>query len=67
MKTNTYLYGDVEVPKIPQNIIDTRVELLKVELNKELDKSYMNRDMTRLTDIANAIEFWEKLNDNTSN
>ena len=65
MKDNSYLYGDnVEVPTIPQDIIDKRVELLKAHLEKLLNHSYYTRDTTRVNKVIKAIDFWEKINDN---
>ncbi len=63
MKDTKYLYGDVEVPIIPQEIIDERVKLLSEHLEKLLNHSFHIRDTQRCTDIFKAIAFWEKLNE----
>ena len=62
MKKNEYLYGDVEVPPIPQEIVDERIELLSGYLAELLDQSFHTRDTQRCTDIFKAITFWEKIN-----
>jgi len=63
MKSNSYLYGeDVEVPLIPQEVIDERLELLKVHLAKLLNHSYHIRDGNRVNKILSAIDFWESIN-----
>ena len=62
MKSNEYLYGeDAEVPEIPAEIKMRRVEILKEQLEIELDKHYGKRNQKRVRDIMNAIEFWENI------
>jgi len=64
MKTNEYLYGEnVNVPEIPNGIIEQRVELLKANLEKLLEHSYHTRDNNRVTATFDAIKFWENIND----
>jgi len=59
---NMYLYGTEEVPKIPQEIIDGRLDILNNNLRKLLNDSYLERDRVRVNKILKAIEFWKKLN-----
>ncbi len=64
MKTNEHLYGEgVVVPEIPQNIVDERIELLKIQLARLLDHSYYTRNGVRVKEIIDAISFWESIND----
>ena len=63
MKTNARLYGEgVVVEPIPQDVIDKRVELLNIQLTKELDVHYTKRDSGRANDIIKAIKFWQEIN-----
>ncbi len=65
MNTKEYLYGvDADVPDVPAEVTVRRIEILNEELAEELDKHYFVRDNTRVYDIAKAIDFWEKINDN---
>ena len=62
-KTNEYLYGEgVEVPLIPQEIVEARVIALQKHLSKLLDHSYYTRNGKRCNDIIHAISFWENIN-----
>ncbi len=64
MQTKEYLYGEgVSVPDIPKEVVDTRVALLRANLERLLEHSFHTRDTRRCTEIFGAISFWEKLND----
>jgi len=64
MKSNSYLYGDdVFVPVIPADVVMRRIELLNEHLAELLEVHYLNRDTVRCNDIAKAIKFWERVND----
>ena len=59
---NEYLYGSgVVVPKIPEDVINIRLELLNSSLSKILDHSYHIRDNDRVAAILKAIDFWSKI------
>lgn len=59
-----YLYGkDIEVPEIPAELIMRRVELLKENRCELLKVDLHTRDGNRITNITNAITFWETLNE----
>ena len=61
--TNEYLYGeDIEVPNIPEDIINRRIKLLNRHLKRLLDVSYRERDLKRVSDILKAIKYWETIN-----
>lgn len=58
-----YLYGkDVKVPKVPQSLINKRVELLNKNLGELLDVSWRVRDASRVNRIVKAISFWQNIN-----
>lgn len=59
--SNTYLYGQEEVPKIPLEVIDERLRLLNANLKKELNVHYTIRDAHKCNAIYKAIEFWRKM------
>lgn len=64
MKNNEYLYGEgIEIPNIPKDIANNRIDKLYEHLNKRLDVFYPERDNRRINDIMEAIKFWKKLRD----
>ncbi len=64
MKKQEYLYGDVEVCTIPEDVIMRRVEALKDHLDELLKIDYSARDFNRVNNIVKAISFWENINEN---
>lgn len=64
MKTNGWLYGEgVEVPPIPKGIAQERIDLLKINLEKQVNLNFMERETQQINDILKAIKYWEKLRD----
>ena len=64
MKTNEYLYGkDITVPKIPQEVIDSRIDCLKKHRAKLFMVPMLARDTNRYNKVIQAIDFWESIND----
>lgn len=62
MRTNSYLYGEaVEVPVVSKAMCEKRIKLLKINLEKQLDKPYMVRDNNKVKHIMEAISFWNAL------
>jgi len=62
LKSNSYLYGDAEVPEIPADIIMRRVELLEDNLCELLKTPYQTRDSARVAAVMKARTFWTSLN-----
>lgn len=60
---NHYLYGDHVPAKISKDVIKNRVDILNVQLTKELDINYRHRDVIKVNKLINAIDFWERIND----
>jgi len=56
-----YLYGTEDVPKIPQDVIDGRLDLLNINLRILLTDSYLVRDRVRVNKILKAMTFWKRL------
>lgn len=64
MKTNGWLYGEgVGVPPIPKEIAQERIDLLKINLEKQVNLNFMDRETQQINDILKAIKYWEKLRD----
>jgi len=64
MTKTEYLYGTEEVPMIPKEIIEKRINILNRNLEKLLKVSYMKREQERINKILKAINFWKDLNSN---
>lgn len=57
-----YLYGeDVEVPSVSLEVIERRIKLLELNLERLLDHSFFTRDERRVDAVLKAIKFWERL------
>ena len=58
-----YLYNVEEehVPKIPEDIIKKRIQLLETNLKNLLDVHYLKRDSKRINSVLKAIEFWKNI------
>ncbi len=62
MKTNCHLYGEgVDVPKLDNDVMLKRIDLLSENLRKLLDHSYWTRDGGRVNDVLKAIDFYRNL------
>jgi len=59
--SNLYLYDTEEVPELPKEIIDERINLLKKHLAVLLDHSYHTRDNYKVASVLKAISFWEDI------
>jgi len=62
LSKNLYLYGKEEVPEIPEEIIQQRINILQLNLKDILNISWEKRDDERANKIIKAIEFWENIN-----
>ena len=64
--SSDYLYGkDVEVPDIPDDVIFSRVSLLREHLSKLNKIPFAERtydDIKQTNDVSKAIRFWNDLN-----
>ncbi len=63
MKTNNWLYGTEDVPSIPQDIIDKRLDLLNDRLRKLNELNYKVRNNELRHEVIRAIQFWQEIND----
>lgn len=67
MHSNEFLYGeDVEVPELDALVITRRIELLKDNLELELEKPYMQRSTYKIIAIEKAIRWWENMSRGTT-
>jgi hypothetical protein len=62
MLTNEYLYGDNEIPEVPEYIIMRRVEILEERLEEVLAVHYTRRDLKLERELLKAISFWRNIN-----
>jgi len=63
MLTNLKLYGTEDVPKIPKEIVDVRLELLNKHLDKLLSVHFMEQDNNTISEVLKAKAHWAKLRD----
>ena len=61
MLSNKLLYGTDDVPPIPKEVADERVELLRENLKREMDKPLMRQNNNTQYQILKAIRFWYKV------
>lgn len=61
MKTDKYLYGDMEIDPVPMEVIDQRVEALTANRKRLLEVDIETRDFVRIKAIQDAISFWIEL------
>jgi len=61
--TDKYLYDTDDVPKIPDDVIDARLNLLRMHLKKLLEPHFMEQDVYKIADVHRAVAFWEKRKD----
>jgi len=63
MRTNRELYGTDDVPVIPKEVANERLELLKSNLSGLLEVHYMHQDNDLINAVQRAIKHWERLRD----
>ena len=63
MPTNLELYGTEDVPKVPAEVCNQRLELLKERLEGLLSVHYMKWDNETMNKVQKAIVFWTKMRD----
>ena len=63
MKSNKELYGTENVPQVPQEIANKRLELLRIRLHDLLSVHYMEQNTHLINEVQKAIKFWEALRD----
>ena len=63
MGTNLELYGTTDVPVIPKEVANERLELLKSNLSGLLCVHYMDQDNDLINAVQKAIKHWEQLRD----
>jgi len=61
MHLNNYLYNTTNVPTIPEEVINTRIELLNANLTKLLAEPWQTRNAKRVSAVLKAISFWRNL------
>ena len=61
MLSNEILYGTDDVPPIPKEVADARIELLRENLKREMDKPLMRQNNNTQYQILKAIRFWYKV------
>jgi len=63
MRTNRELYGTDDVPVIPKEVANERLELLKSNLSGLIEIHYMEQDNDLICAVQRAIGHWTKLRD----
>ena len=61
MISDKELYGTENVPPVPKEIADKRIDLLMDNLERELAKPFDEQDPFIEYEIMKAIRFWRKL------
>ena len=61
MLTNKTLYGCDHVPPIRKEDADARIEMLKLNLEREMSKPVMNQSNFIQYEILKAIRFWKRM------
>ena len=61
MKSNSYLYGTDDVPPIPVEVCDERIELLMAHRDKLQSVKREHRAYMQLNAVVSAISFWDSL------
>ena len=59
--SNEYLYGDVDVPPLPADVIMRRITMLEDHKAELYEVPYMQRDTKRIRAIEKAVKFWERV------
>ena len=63
MLSNYELYGTDDVPQIPKEIANERIELLNTHLDKLLAVHYLKQDQVLINNVLDAKKHWAKLRD----
>jgi len=63
MITNEELYGTTDVPRVPVEVCDGRLALLKGRLKAQMSLHYSKQDNALVTKLTKAIKFWYQLRD----
>ncbi len=63
MLSNYELYGTDDVPQIPKEIANERIELLNIHLDKLLAVHYLKQDQVLINNVLDAKKHWAKLRD----
>jgi len=63
MLTNKELYGTEDVPLVPKEVCNTRLELLKERMAELLSVHYLVQDNSTINEVEKAIKFWTTLRD----
>jgi len=63
MRTNIELYGTTDVPCIPVEICNERLELLNSNLGSLLEVHFMHQDNNLINAVQKAIKHWTQLRD----
>ena len=65
MKTTEWLYGNEykSLKPVDPEAIKSRIDMLDKHLTTLLDVPYKDRDDFRVSDVINAIRFWNKINE----
>ena len=63
MINNLELYGTEDVPTIPRETADKRIQLLKRRLAELMMVHWSNRDNHTINKVLEGITFWTQLRD----
>jgi len=61
MITNLELYGTKDVPKVPKEIADKRIDLLTARLKELMDVHWTQQDTHLINKVRSALDFWRQL------
>jgi len=61
MITNKTLYGTDDVPPIPKDIAQKRIDLLYSNLRREVNKPFKEQNAYLQAQILKAMGFWKKM------
>jgi hypothetical protein len=63
MRNNIELYGTNDVPLVPKEVANERLELLNSNLSGLLEVHYMYQDNDLIREVQKAIRHWTQLRD----
>ena len=63
MLTNLELYGTEDVPRVPADVCNERIAMLKNRLEVEASKFFMEQDNNLINTLLKAIKHWQRLRD----
>lgn len=61
MLTNIELYGTDHIPPIRKSDADVRIEMLELNLEREMSKPMMEQNNYKQSCILKAIRFWKRM------